>query len=330
MLPAVLTPASWTHAAPPSAVEAAILRTLLYADVFDYPLTPAEIHHYLIGHAASADAVHAALHTSAWLAGRVTLTAGGYFAVQDRAHIGPLRDERNRHAAKLWPSARRWARLIGCLPFVRMVAVTGALAMDNAPPGDDIDLLIVTAPGRVWLARALVVGLVRAARLLGVGLCPNYVLSQSALGQERRDLFVAHDLAQMVTLVGQGVAARMRAANAWAWRYLPHARTPLRSEPDLAPRGLWRRVRQWGERLLCGRLGDALETWERRRKTRKFAGAAQRPGSAARLDADHVKGHFNDHGYLILKKFEARLTPYLWSLDEVDLTVRRSLIPGDW
>ena len=29
-------------------IEAAILRTLLYADVFNFPMTPEEIHHFLM------------------------------------------------------------------------------------------------------------------------------------------------------------------------------------------------------------------------------------------------------------------------------------------
>ena len=294
----------------PATAEVAILRTLLYADVFDYPLTAQEIHHYLIANSATPEAVQAALASSAWLSARVT-RVNGCFAVGDRAEVGQLREERQRHSAALWSLARRWAARIGCLPFVRMVAVTGALAMNNSPLGDDIDFLIVAAPGRVWLARAMTIALVRVARLFGVGLCPNYVLSQSALAQERHDLYVAHDLAQMVPLVGHTVYAEMRAANEWVLEFLPHARRPLHSEPELAPQGWRRALQRLGERLLSGPSGDALEAWERRRKLRKFMSEAQKPGSAAQLDADHVKGHFDDHGHFILKEFETRVARYL-------------------
>jgi hypothetical protein len=295
----------------PGLEELAILSTLLYADIFEYPLTFTEIYHYLIGRPTTPEALQAILASSAWLAARIALTEQGYFVIRDRTGLGPLREERRRHATALWGAARRWGGFIGGLPFVRMVAVTGALAMDNAPADDDIDLLIVTAPGRVWLTRALAVALVRVGRLCGVGLCPNYVLSQSALAQEQQNLFIAHDLAQMTPLVGHAVYAEMRAANLWAEAFLPHARQPLRSEPDLAPHGWRRTLKQLGERLLSGRLGDALEAWEQRRKTRKFSSAAQTPGSAAQLDADHVKGHFNDHGISVLRKFEERLARYL-------------------
>lgn len=291
----------------------AILRTLLYADVFDYPLTLAEIHHYLIagspGQPVPLEMIEAALGSSPWLSRRVT-RINGYVALRDRETIGSLRDERRRHSARLWEHARRWGYRLGCLPFVRMVAVTGALAVDNSPPDDDIDFLLVTSPGRVWLSRALAVALVRLARLRGVGLCPNYVLAESALAQTQRNLYAAHDLQQMVPLVGLTVYAAMQAANRWSREFLPHAHGPLRQEPELAPRGWGARLQRWGERLLAGRFGDWLEQWERVRKLRKFAPEAGRTHAAAELDGEHVKGHFQDNGQPILDKYAERLAQH--------------------
>lgn len=287
-------------------LEEAILRTVVYADIFDYPLTAHEAQHYLIGVPATCEQVRAALATAPSLLAQAT-QMNGYVMLHGRQGIGRLREERKQASARLWPRARRWASVIGWLPFVRMVAVTGALALDNAPAGDDIDFLIVTAPGRVWLARGLAVLAVRGARLTGVGLCPNYVLAETALAQSRRDLYVAHDLAQMVPLVGHAVYAAMRRANDWTEAHLPNAGAPLRLEPDLAPRGWRAGLKRVGEWLLGGRLGDALEAWERRRKLARFAAGASQPASAAELDADRVKGHFEDHGHPILRRFEERL-----------------------
>jgi hypothetical protein len=291
-------------------IEEAILRTVLYADIFDYPLTPAEIHYYLIAATASIQQVSLTLDRSPWLASRLIVTRG-YVTLAGRQSIAAVRETRRRSSAELWPVARRWAALVGALPFVRMVAVTGALAVDNAPTGDDIDYLIVTTPGRVWLARALSVILVRVARLFGVGLCPNYVLAQSALSQQRRNLFIAHDLAQMVPLAGHSIYSQMRAANPWAVEFLPQALAPMRDEPELRLSAWQAAFQHAAEWLLGGRLGDALERWERDRKLRKFAPVAGQSSSAAELDADRVKGHFDDHGHPILNQFNARVQRYL-------------------
>jgi hypothetical protein len=290
--------------------DEAILQTVLYADIFDYPLTPAEIHFFLIATPATCEAVVSAVQHSRWLRARLCVTRG-FVTVRGRQAIAGVREARRSSSAALWPAARRWAALIGMLPFVRMVAVTGALAVDNAPAGDDIDYLIVTVPGRVWLTRAMAVGVVRLARLAGVGLCPNYMLASSALSQQRRNLYAAHDLAQMVPLVGHAVYADMRAANRWANDFLPQAQQPPRLEVDHKPTGWRASVQRLGEWLLGGPLGDALERWERERKLRKFAAVAGQSGSAAELDAERVKGHFDDHGHPILQQFHERVSQHL-------------------
>lgn len=296
------------HVDPPDSPTAeAILRTLLYADVFDFPMTDAEIHHFLIGLPATPDDVQATFEGSSWLAKRIE-RVNGYCVVQGRAETADERHKRDAASEQLWPLARRYGIWLAHLPFVRMVALTGALSMRNANSNrDDIDYLLVTRAGRVWTARALAVLIVRLARLFGVGLCPNYVLSEDALAEGRRDLFTAHELAQMIPLTGHNLYESMRRANQWATRVLPNATVPFYQEPDNGPRSLGRFIQRLGELALSGPWGDALENWERRRKLRKFASDSRKAGASAVLDEQHVKGHFNDYGYPTLDHYRARL-----------------------
>ena len=282
-------------------VVPAVLRTLAYADVFDYPLTLPELHHYLIGDGSLAEVREAV--EAARRAGLI-IERGGLICLRDRTSTLAARHERERHSARLWPHAQRWGSRIASLPFVRMVAVTGALAMNNAlSEHDDIDLLVVTAPGRVWLARALCIAVVRIARRFGVELCPNYVLSATALTQTQRDLYSAHELVQTMPLAGHELYTELRRANRWTRIFLPNATGALVHAPRAAG---WARGQRISERLLNGGAGDRLERWERNRKQRKFnREAAHSP--AAQLDPDHVKGHFNDHGQRILKAYDERL-----------------------
>jgi hypothetical protein len=250
------------------------------------------------------------LETSVWLSQQLS-RADAFFMLKGREGLLAERRRRAAASARLWPAARWYARLLAHLPFVRMVAVTGALAMDNASAGDDIDYLIITTPGRVWLARAGAIGLVRLARLGGVLLCPNYVLASSALEQDRHDLFVAHELAQMVPMAGQAVYWQMRTANGWAAALLPNATGLPRCEPDLQPQGWGAKLQSALEWLLNGQLTDRIEHWEQERKTKRFGAALRQPHSAARLDAERVQGHFNDYGYRTLQTYHARCQKYL-------------------
>src|SRR5688572_10172908 len=159
----------------------AIVRTILYADVFNFPMTVRELHHFLIY-----DTPVSLSTVETTLASRtlspVLEISDGYVVRRGRGDLIPLRMAREQASEQLMPQALRYAVWLSRLPFVRLVALTGALAMRNAPDErDDLDYMLVTAPRRVWLARAFSILLVRVVKLRGIVLCPNYVLAESAL-----------------------------------------------------------------------------------------------------------------------------------------------------
>src|SRR4051812_23887886 len=137
------------------ALEQAILATLIYSDLFDYPLTLDEIALYLIGCRAGPAEIGTAL-AGAWLTARVEQQQG-YYCLAGRGAVVALRRGRAAKSARLWRRAQHYGRCLRHLPFVRMIAVTGALAMDNVNGNEDIDLLVVAAPGRVWIARRFLI-----------------------------------------------------------------------------------------------------------------------------------------------------------------------------
>lgn len=290
------------------ALEAAILRTVLYADIFDYALSVRELHHFLM-HSTAVDlgAVERALMTSPMLA-EVLAYCDGWITLADRTAIARLRMERERTAQALWPHAKRFGRILARLPFVRMVGLTGALAMRNpSSPHDDFDYLIVTQPGRVWLARLLSIAVVRWVRLRGREICPNFVLAEDRLAQTRRDLYVAHEVAQVVPLFGRELYDRLRDVNGWTFDHLPNARCALHADDIARLSRVERALKSAAERVLGGRLGDWLEGWERRRKVARFTAAARAAESAAVIDDSQIKGHFNDHGSRVLMQYRRRL-----------------------
>jgi hypothetical protein len=287
------------------ALERAILETLLYSDLFDYPLTPEEVTHYLNGVPSTVTDVRACLMRTNGLAEHV-IELDGYLALRGREALIAQRRDRAATSDRLWRRARRFVRILRLLPFVRMIAITGALSMHNCTADDDIDVMIVTAPDRVWLTRAGVIALVYAGKLGGDTLCPNYVISERALALDKHTLFVAHEFVQMVPVYGFEVYQRLRAANAWIQQLLPNATQPWHCEPD-RPLGLiGRSLKRGMEWLLSGRLGNALETWEMRRKLRKFQDRLGQTDGDALLDRDHVKGHFDDYGEPVMRLYTER------------------------
>ncbi len=294
---------------PTETVVDAITRTVAYVDVFDYPLTAEEIHRYLIDVAVPAPVVYHLLTTDRTLSGNLT-ERDGYFALAGREQIIELRQQRRRIAMRMWPHAIRYGQRIAALPFVRMVAVTGSLAVDNVVPAADIDYLVVTEPGRLWLCRALAILIVKQAARQGVHLCPNYFLSTNALEFTERNLYTAHELVQMVPVWGLDIYSQMLALNHWTTEFLPNASAlsmpewPASGTTLSAPHRL---LRTATEAALRTPAGGWLERWEMQRKISRFSREAAGDVEAA-FCPDWCKGHFDGHGHRIMHAFEDRVS----------------------
>ena len=215
-------------------LQQAILQTLVYADLFDYPLTPNEVVRYL-GVSAEPATILDQLDQSA--ASGLLVRHNGYVALSGRDSLFDLRSYREQIAREMWPAARRYATWLARLPFVRMVAVTGTLAVNNVEARDDIDVFIVTAPDRLWLCRALVILVVRLAALAGDELCPNYFLSQRQLVFPDHNIFGAREVVQMVPLYGRDLYWQIRELNSWVDDFLPQAKDLPQPNHHWGPNG---------------------------------------------------------------------------------------------
>lgn len=289
-------------------LETAILHTVAYADVFDYPLTAAEIHRYLEV-PASLSRVQGAISNGLAASGRLDCR-DGYASLPGREHIVETRRRRAERAQRLWARATAYGRWLAALPFVRMVALTGSLAMDNADANSDLDYFVVTAPDRLWLCRAMVIAAVRWAAQRGDTVCPNYFLSERALAIQEHNLFVARELAQMVPLYGLSVYERLRQANAWSMVFLPNADGPppqaVRLHRDGQAMTVVRPLRGAAEVFLRTPMGARLDRWEMQRKIHKFQQRYPDQSEAA-FATDWCKGHFEGHGQRILAAFSERV-----------------------
>jgi hypothetical protein len=279
----------------------AVSHTLAYADVFDYPLTAEEVRRYLTLTKASCKQVSEVLSD-----GTLFARVGPYFTLREREEIIEIRKRRAEIAARLWPKAARYGQIIACLPFVRMVAVTGSLAMDNTEEGKDVDYMIVTAPNRLWICRALSLAVARFAKLEGISLCPNYLLTTNALELKERSLYVAHELAQMIPLSGMEIYNEMRRLNDWTDDYLPQASTAPEWPQGVKPVGKRPFMQKVLELLLSLPFGNWLEAWEMKRKIKKLT-REQSSSVESYFSSDVCKGHIDKHGENTVTALTVRL-----------------------
>jgi len=285
----------------PASAADTILAALAYSDLFDYPLSLDELHKYQVGTRFSRRELEECLRGSA-IRPQIASEAG-YYCLRGREEVFAMRAERQAASRKVWRRAALYSRWMARLPFVRMVAVTGALAVSNISTRPDIDLLIVAQPGRVWICRRLLIVLVRLARAAGDDVCPNYVIAQTNLDIDQRDFFTAHELAQMVPMSGRRVYRDMLRANLWALTYLPCGFASVPGRPSSARVGS---LREGVERLMETGVFDAWERWEMRRLRSKLR---RQVGPAAEVICSPVqcKGHTSLHRRSVTVRFAESL-----------------------
>jgi hypothetical protein len=287
--------------------SASLLAAIAYADLFSYPLTQQEVACYQVCSNLLPEDVEGEL--DALVAGGRLIEQGGLFALPGRERLFRIRARREDRSRRIWARALQYERLLRSMPFVRMVSVTGALAVNNINGKADIDLLVLAEPGRVWVCRRLLVLVVRLGRIMGDDLCPNYILSTDKLSLDQQDFFTAHELAQMVPLYGGDLHQLMLAANPWAQRYLPAAFSRGRMTQEtgaVTKRGSESRGRRFLERFLGHRIFDRLENWELSRLREKLRASV---GDAAEVvcTPDQCKGHTGLHRQNILARYGEKL-----------------------
>lgn len=212
-------------------MEKAILKTLIYADIFDYPLLSHEIHKWLIGKEATIEQVEKGLKKL--VKNKKILLKEGVYFLKKRSELIQKRQNREKISQKYYGKARWIARLFRIIPWIQLVGISGSLAMRNAEKTDDIDLFVITSSNRVWLTRmfcALILELLGERRKRGVSekesagkICLNLLIAEDALEQSKQDLYIAHETLQMKVLWERNKTYhKFLELNQWTGKFLPN------------------------------------------------------------------------------------------------------------
>lgn len=207
----------------------AVYVAVAYSDIFSYPLTIDEVIRFL---PFRGEVQHNQITRSlAFL--RLPYRAG-FVSLQQKSRFVDLRKKRAEIAKNKWRIVFQTIWLFQFIPTIKLVAVTGALSMNNVDKGDDIDLLIVSDRKSVWITRFVltilfdILGIRRKpeSRQVSNLFCLNMFLSSDALmvPKGKRNFYIAHEIVQMVPVYDrEHTYAEFCQKNAWVKQMLPHA-----------------------------------------------------------------------------------------------------------
>lgn len=204
----------------------AIIRTLVYASVFEAGLCVSDLKRLLLSKqlVSSKDFQH---ELKQLLRHKVVLGSNGWISLPgiSRSYFKTSKIS----LIKVELARKRLAKIVW-LPTLRGVAITGSVAISNAEEEEDIDLMLIARSGFLWTTRLLVnlILLVdgslrtKAMRKVANKVCLNLWIDDSSLGFSKQTLYVARELAQCKWIYDEGgVQSLVQRDNVWAKSFVP-------------------------------------------------------------------------------------------------------------
>lgn len=283
-------------------MEKAILKTLIYANIFDYPLTIFEIHKWLIGRKVSLYQVEKALNKLYQVSS--VKYQGGYYFLPRRAGLIARRKRRKRQSDSYLRKARILASFLKIIPWIKLVGISGGLAVDNASKKDDIDLFVITGKNRLWISRLLTLILLSLSgqrrkvgekgRKIAGKLCINTLLEEDRLEQSNKDIYLAHEVLQMKVLWQRdGVYEKYLQDNEWVFKYIPNWVGPQTQNLKL-------KTKNYNSNLKTFDLVEVLAKWLQLKVMKK-------PQGMERIEDGALYFHPNDIRPKILKLYQQKI-----------------------
>jgi len=212
-----------------SELKKSIIRTLCYFDIFGHPLTADELYNFLF--APSRISYQDFLRAME----KMNLNSKfGYYFLEGRECVVENRRRRAPFVDKKLKIARRAARAIKYVPFVRAMFVCNNVSFEISDAESDIDVLMIVKSGRIWIARLLttvlfsILMLRRTKKKITDRICLSFYLSDRNLNLANivlkdTDIYMVYWLAQLFPVYDpDNLASSMRSANKWIENFVPN------------------------------------------------------------------------------------------------------------
>ncbi len=209
-----------------SKLNKALLHTLVYSDVFNYPLNFEELHTYLYKYKIDSKNLKTYLQHVGFIK-----KVANYYVLLSREYIINTRIKRREETKRKMGIARQVVKVLHFVPTISLIGVSGSVAAGNADKNSDIDLFIITSKDSLWVTRiivTLVLMIMRKKRAPLVtfspdSICTNMWMSEDALTLPNRSVFHAREVVQLKVLFERNRAmSKFLNANKWVFSYFPN------------------------------------------------------------------------------------------------------------
>lgn len=217
--------------------ELSIQKTLAYRSVFRYPLSLYQLKTFLISDKPFRDKTISKSLEHLVNKGLVKEKSGKYFLPGTKIIDW---ENKRKYTEKLIIKNLKTFNLLFSVPWVKTIALTGSVSAYNSEDKSDLDLLIITAKGRLWITRFFVTLLLKLTNKFPNSdgesgkICTNLWMDDSQLKwpEEKQNIYIAHNIALVQPLKDRdNTYLKFLSANLWLNSYLA-------CFPIIAPNGM--------------------------------------------------------------------------------------------
>ena len=237
-----------------SEIKEDILATLAYFDLFSYPITRGEIYLFLqnkYDYEIFDDGLNGLLKEG------VIHLFDKFYTLKNDHYLIVRRNEGNKKAEELIKIAEKVGNILIRFPYVRGIAISGSLSKNYADENSDIDLFIITAKNRLWIARTIMHAFKKLTFLVKKEdyFCMNYYIDEQQLEIIEKSIYTAIEIGTLIPLQGDIVFEKFYAANAWIRNFIPNKNMRIATAKLVKPSFLKRLI----ELLFNNKAGDAID-----------------------------------------------------------------------
>jgi len=201
----------------------------------------------------------------------------GFYLLKGREELADHRILCNKIAIRKIKKLQPIVRILRFIPFVKMIGITGKLAMKMPNKDSDWDVLVITKKGRIWTGRTLItlflhlLGKRRHGKKIKDRICLNHFITDESLKVSTKSVsffFSAHEYFSLLPIFDTGVFNKFQLKNSWIKNCKPNYHlTEINNLKLIKDTKLSEFIRSIGEKLFGW---SSLENWLRKWQKKKI------------------------------------------------------------
>jgi hypothetical protein len=237
-------------------LSCSVLKTLLYYDLFTYPLTAEEIKSHCGQHDCNMSAVQEIINELTEQ--ELIFSYDQFYSVQNKQELFHRRIRGNTSALQMMNKAQRRSKLIASFPFVRSVCISGSFSKNYFDETTDLDFFIIAEPNRLWICRTFLV-LFKKIFLLNSKkfFCVNYFIDSDNLQIPDKNIFTATEIITLLPMYNYDMYLKFISENTWTKSFFPNGHARNENWVVNVSGSFFKQVT---EKIFMGKAGEWLDT----------------------------------------------------------------------